>query len=154
MLKIDAEKLAKELMQEHMPLLITGGWTFGWHNSVRAFGTCHYGNKTISLSQSLVAMNDAERVKRTVLHEIAHAIAGKKAGHGRTWQRICRELGGDCIRNWSDENTNPVPPKYIGTCPAGHTSRRYRKPRALQSCGKCCPTFNRDHLIKWKAVVA
>lgn len=154
MLKPDAKRLTETLMQKHMPEMVADGWKFSWHNSVRTFGRCHYGFKEISLSTQLVAMNDAERVERTVLHEIAHALAGKKAGHGYKWRAICVRLGGDGIRNWSDENTNPVPPKYIGTCPAGHTSRRYRKPRSIQSCGKCSPVFSREHLIKWRAVVA
>lgn len=154
MLKTDAKKLTERLMQQHMPELVADGWRFNWHKSVRSFGTCHYGFKEISLSEQLVQMNDDERVTRTVLHEIAHALAGKKAGHGYKWRAICVRLGGDGQRNWSDENTNPVPPKYIGTCPAGHTSRRYRKPRSVHSCGKCSPVFSREHLITWRAVVA
>ena len=153
MLKTDAKRLTEQLMQQHMPDMLADGWKFGWHKSVRTFGRCHYGFKEITLSEQLVQMNDAERVERTVLHEIAHAIAGKKAGHGSKWRAVCIKLGGNGIRCWSDDDTNPVPPKYIGTCPAGHKSRRYRKPRGQQSCGKCCPTFNRDHLIKWAAVV-
>lgn len=154
MLKADAKQLTEKLMQQHMPELVADGWKFNWHKSVRSFGTCHYGFKEISLSEQLVQMNDEERVTRTVLHEIAHALAGKKAGHGYKWRAICVRLGGDGQRNWSDENTNPVPPKYLGTCPAGHVSRRYRKPRSVHSCGKCSPVFSREHLITWRAVVA
>jgi predicted SprT family Zn-dependent metalloprotease len=29
----------------------------------------------------------------TVLHEIAHILAGPEAGHGRLWKRIAREIG-------------------------------------------------------------
>lgn len=155
MLKTDAAKIAKELMQQHMPDMVNKqGWGFGWHNSVHKFGVCHFGNRTITLSTQLVGMNDAERVKRTVLHEIAHALAGRKAKHGKKWQAICVQLGGDGQTYWSEENTTRVPPKYIGTCPAGHVSYAYRKRRTASSCGKCSPVFNRDHLITYRANIA
>lgn len=36
------------------------------------------------------------RIRNELLmkHEIAHLIAGKEAGHGDEWKRICLELGG------------------------------------------------------------
>ena len=155
MLKIDAEKLAKELMQEHMPELVNQkGWGFGWHNSVHKFGVCRYGKRTITLSTQLVGMNDAERVKRTVLHEIAHALAGSKAKHGKKWQAICIKLGGDGQTYWSDENTTRVPPKYIGTCPNGHQSYAYRQRRTKSSCGKCSNVYDPKYLITYRPNIA
>jgi len=34
-----------------------------------------------------------EQVRDTILHEIAHAIAGHKAGHGWQWKAECRRIG-------------------------------------------------------------
>jgi predicted SprT family Zn-dependent metalloprotease len=41
-----------------------------------------------------VFANDA-KFKNTVLHEIAHAIAGPEAGHGSQWKRIAHQIGYD-----------------------------------------------------------
>lgn len=35
----------------------------------------------------------ADAVRDTLLHELAHALAGVRDGHGRTWRRACRALG-------------------------------------------------------------
>ena len=34
-----------------------------------------------------------EQIRDTVLHEIAHAIAGREAGHGPLWKVTARRIG-------------------------------------------------------------
>jgi hypothetical protein len=51
-------------------------------SAVRRFGTCRYSRKLITLSRQLIELNDQARVLDTILHEIAHALAGPKTGHG------------------------------------------------------------------------
>lgn len=34
-----------------------------------------------------------EQLEDTILHEVAHAIAGSRAGHGPAWKSVCREIG-------------------------------------------------------------
>ncbi len=45
----------------------------------------------ISRARALDGRN--EQVRDTVLHEIAHAIAGPEAGHGPLWKATARRIG-------------------------------------------------------------
>lgn len=38
---------------------------------------------------------NAEEVRETILHEIAHLLAPRGAGHGATWRHVVREIGGN-----------------------------------------------------------
>ena len=69
-----AEKLAISLMDRHG--LLDKGWHFKYDNAVKRFGVCMFRPKVIGLSSKLTLLNDREKVKDTILHEIAHAIAG------------------------------------------------------------------------------
>ena len=70
------------------------GWTIEWFNRKSQFGLCNYTRKTIFLSTYLFGkLEDKRDMVDTVLHEIAHIIAGHKEGHGTTWQAICLEIG-------------------------------------------------------------
>lgn len=73
------------------------GWGFKVDNSVSRAGCCHFSKRLISLSKHLVtdekhAMADVENI---TLHEIAHALAGPLAGHGREWKAIAVRIGCD-----------------------------------------------------------
>lgn len=87
----DAEDFAEWFMIKHG--LIEQGWTFRWNNRKRAYGTCFYFTKRIELSRFLFEAVDDDHVQDTILHEIAHALAGHTAGHGPKWKAIARELG-------------------------------------------------------------
>lgn len=75
------------------------GWSFGWDRAVRRLGCCRYDRRLITLSRHYVAVyleRDAEMIRRTILHEVAHALAMVQhgaTGHGRVWQHYCRLLG-------------------------------------------------------------
>ena len=75
------------------------GWSFGWDRAVRRLGCCSYAKKCITLSRHYVAMyleRDPDMVRRTILHELAHALAmthHRARGHGRVWQYYCAALG-------------------------------------------------------------
>ncbi len=75
------------------------GWSYTTDRATRRLGCCRPGQKRISLSRHFVAYylgRDAELVRRTVLHELAHALAWERhrsRGHGRVWRRYCAELG-------------------------------------------------------------
>lgn len=91
-----------------MPLMNEHGlddWVFKLDNSIARAGCCNFTTKTISLSKHLVrdakhAMGD---VRNTVLHEIAHALAGHGAAHGREWKVIALRIGCDGSRCHSME---------------------------------------------------
>ena len=117
----DARNLATTLMMEHG--LQAQGWTFKFDNAKRRFGECRHGHKTLSLSQSLVILNDEARVGATMLHEIAHALVGPRHGHDAVWKRKAIELGDDGERYYDTATVKPSAPLRV-VCPGGHSLAR------------------------------
>jgi predicted SprT family Zn-dependent metalloprotease len=122
-----AQTLAVTLMKKHK--LIDKGWTFKYDNAVKRFGVCMYRSKVIGLSRKLVLLNDKDKVVDTILHEIAHAIAGHKAGHGIEWKRVCERIGAKPERCYSSEDTNVVELKYYAKC--GGCGNEYQRARLV-----------------------
>lgn len=85
----EAEKLATDLIKKHLG----NTWSFRWNRRKKAFGLCHYGHNTIELSRILTETETDHAIRQTILHEIAHAIAGYRAGHGPEWKAVARRLG-------------------------------------------------------------
>lgn len=134
----EARRIAQEVMTEHG--LIADGWTFKWDNAVKRFGQCDYRNRTISLSKPLTQINPHSEVLDTLLHEIAHALAGHKAGHGSQWRAVARRIGCDAKRTHSAA----IPElRYYMECPmCHHKSPRARKTKTRKACGKCCRKYS------------
>lgn len=65
----------------------------GIFTSKTAMGCCSYANQTIWVSEALVSHGNWDVIEDTVRHEIAHAIAGSRAGHGSIWKMWARKLG-------------------------------------------------------------
>jgi predicted SprT family Zn-dependent metalloprotease len=145
--------LANDLMREHG--LAQKGWYFNFDRSVRRFGACHYNQRKITLSEKLTAINDESHVRNTLLHEIAHALAGHKAGHGPQWVATAKMLGCDGQRLYDGNVVTTVSRKYTGTCPnCGRQIQRHRRQQI--SCGQCCKRFNGgkftpEYLFTWTA---
>jgi SprT protein len=148
----EAELLANKLINQH---LSGTGFRFQWNKRRRAAGICSYRRKTVELSLPITLLASVEDVTDTILHEIAHALAGASAGHGPEWVRIARSIGCNGNRCY-DEHTKPstvaaykVIAKYKGVCPNGHESFKNRMPKKQHSCGKCCRYFNPEFLITY-----
>ena len=104
-----AATLAESLMAHHG--LTETGWTFKMDRATARLGFCQYGPKIISMGAVYVESADEAAVRDTVLHEIAHALAGAfvltptgaivrnrqghatKIGHGWQWKIQAREIG-------------------------------------------------------------
>jgi predicted SprT family Zn-dependent metalloprotease len=116
------------------------GWQFGFDNAVRRAGQCSFTTKKITLSRKLLAARTREASELTVVHEIAHALCGKSAGHGPVWQKKFKELGGNGKRCYDSQSVvKPIPFRYIATCSScGHEYKHHRLPQQA-SCGKCNP---------------
>lgn len=140
----EARQLARRLMDRHG--LAT--WDFGFDRAVRRAGRCHFDERRITLSAALVELWPTDEVEQTILHEIAHALAGPAAKHGRKWQDIARKIGVDNPRATYRARAE-VPPRWVGYCPAGHAHYRYRRPRTAASCCRCNPTYSERFLITW-----
>lgn len=68
-------------------------WTLRFNGARKKLGECRPRQKLILISR-VHALNEAPgQVTDTILHEIAHALAGPKAGHGPAWKKIARRLG-------------------------------------------------------------
>ena len=82
------EQLANALLARHLP-----GWQFAFNRQRRTLGLCRYREKRIELSRPHAEAGDMTQARETLLHEIAHALAGPGTGHGPRWQRCMQDLG-------------------------------------------------------------
>lgn len=123
-------------------------WSFGFDHATRRAGLCNYTDKRITVSRHLAERFDDDEIHQTLLHEVAHALAGPGTGHGPEWRAIARDLGYVGGRTHSgpiaDERA-----RWSGRCPAGHEHVRFRRPASPVSCGTCSRRFDRRHLIAW-----
>ena len=123
-------------------------WSFGFDNAKRRAGLCDYTRKRITVSRYLAARYDDETNHQTLLHEVAHAIAGPAAGHGRAWKAKARELGYVGGTTHRGETATELAP-WVGVCPAGHVAYRHRRTTRPTSCARCAPRFDERYLITW-----
>ena len=139
-----ARALARRLMDEHD----LTHWSLAFDRARRRAGVCRYQRREISLSRPLTLIHDEEQVRDTILHEIAHALTGPRAGHGPRWRAVARELGASPLR-CLPEDAATIPGAWIGTCPAGHRVDRHRRPTRVLSCRRCSSRFDPDALLTW-----
>jgi predicted SprT family Zn-dependent metalloprotease len=123
---------ATKLMREHG----LSGWRLEFDRSVKRFGQMRERQQVISLSAKLVGLNPWPRVRQTVIHEIAHALAGASAGHGAIWKRIARELGHSGSTYYSLADTVQPPMPWQASCGC-NTFKRARRPRGIYACRIC-----------------
>ena len=122
-------------------------WRFEFDGAVRRFGQCNHRDKVISLSRRLVVLNGEEQVRETILHEVAHALAGPKAHHNLRWKTIARSIGAMDERCYSDQTVTQPPARYHVQC-CGIIYKRWRRPHPKSRY--CCPRC-RSRVI-WKPV--
>lgn len=123
-------------------------WTFAFDHARTRAGLCNYTKKRISVSRHIALLSEDDDIHQVLLHEVAHAIAGQRAGHGPKWRAVAAELGYVGGRT----HDGPVPHElapWVGTCPNGHVSYRYRKPTRPNSCGVCSRRFDPAFRIEW-----
>jgi hypothetical protein len=133
----DAVSLARTLMNEHG----LGHIPFKAHHSKRSFGTTRFIGrrqifsrqweswevKGILLSRPLTEVNSEVQVRDTILHEIAHAIAGP-VGHAWEWRQVDRQLGAN-PEAVCGKGVVQVRGPYQAQCTCGHVHSMYRMPK-------------------------
>jgi len=124
-------------------------WSFAFDNAKRRAGQCDFTRKRITVSRYLAARYEDDDNHQTLLHEVAHALAGPDAGHGARWKRIARDLGYVGGVTHHGETATELAP-WIGTCPAGHIAYRHRAPTRATSCVACAPRFDDRYLFDWR----
>jgi predicted SprT family Zn-dependent metalloprotease len=133
---IEVHKLANQLLREHG--LYEQGWDFKLLNSKRQVGNCNHITKEIGFSIHFIHRTGMDEIKDTLLHEIAHALAGPREGHGRVWKDWCIAVGAKPERLAGEETVSTAKPNYILECPScGRRWQRYRLKRGIY--GAKCP---------------
>ncbi|MBM2621863.1 SprT-like domain-containing protein [Actinoplanes sp. LDG1-06] len=124
------------------------GWTLRFDNAKTRAGSCHSGRREITLSRPLMSLYAPEQVTETVLHEIAHALAGSRQGHNQKWRAIARRIGcsgSRCLPVDAPKVDGP----WVGTCTAGHRTTAHRRPVRVRSCPQCSPSFTLSARYTW-----
>ena len=124
-------------------------WSFAFDRATRRAGLCDFRHKRISVSRHLAERFDDDAIHQTLLHEVAHALAGPGTGHGPVWRQIARDLG------YVGGTTHDGPiaddrARWRGSCPNGHEFVRFRRPSREVSCGRCSRGFSRAAVITWR----
>jgi SprT protein len=125
-------------------------WSFRFDRATTRFGQCNHRTHSISVSRYLAEKASPHDVTQVLLHEIAHALAGPRSGHGPRWREVAERIGYTGGRTHTVEPALDQP-HWVGRCPGGHEIIRFRRPRKPVSCAQCDRTFNADHLIRWLA---
>jgi len=138
--------LSERKIAEHLDLQV---WSFKWDNAKRRAGLCNYRDKTISISSYHAQVHSIDETLQVVLHEIAHALCGKDAGHGKKWLATAKTIGYRAEKFTGKEIATEFAP-WLGVCPSGHEHYRYRKPTRQLACGLCDRGFSKANLIEWR----
>jgi predicted SprT family Zn-dependent metalloprotease len=140
----EARELADNLMTRHG----LADWALTFDDAKTRAGICRLDAREIGLSRPLIRLYSAEQVAETVLHEIAHALAGPGHGHDRVWRTIAVRIGCSGTR-CVPEDVPRVEGAWEGVCPAGHRTTVHRRPVRVRSCSRCSPSFDRSALFSW-----
>jgi hypothetical protein len=124
-------------------------WSFGFDNAKKRAGLCDYTLRRITVSRYLASRYEDDEIHQVLLHEVAHALAGARAGHGPAWRAAAGSLGYVGRRTHDGEIADELAP-WVGVCPSGHVHYRYRRPARALSCGVCGRSFDRANLIDWR----
>lgn len=123
-------RLAQRLIQQHH----LEQWSFQFDHGTRRAGCCHYDQQVISMSYEFARHASEEDIRETILHEIAHALAGKSHNHDAMWRAKAREIG--CSGNRCHDIQFMLP-RYIVTC-ENHcwvaTAERRQRNRVCKHC--------------------
>lgn len=140
----DAFAYAEHLLDYHGLV----GWTVEFDGAKRRAGVCKFRERVIGLSAPLTALHDEAEVRDTILHEIAHALAGPDHGHDAVWRAIAVRIGSSGERCLSADAPQVDAP-WLGVCPSGHTVSRHRRPERVTACGQCSRRFDLAHVLTW-----
>lgn len=138
--------LAERKMAEHIDL---ENWQFGFDSAKRRAGLCNYTNKTITISRYLADIHTIDESMQVVLHEVAHAMCGKREGHNKKWLTTAKAIGYRAERFTGTEIAEETA-TWVGACKNGHKHYRYRQPSRPLACGLCGRGFSRANLIVWQ----
>jgi predicted SprT family Zn-dependent metalloprotease len=124
---MEARTLARQLMNQYG----LQRWTFRIDNCRSRFGHCSWRHNRISLSGPLTYLNDLDKVRDTILHEIAHALT-PYAYHNQTWRIKAQQIGANPTACYDTANVKTPTAPWHAICPKCHKDiKRYRMSRRL-----------------------
>lgn len=85
----DVAVQARDLMDRHG----LDEWSLRFSAATGKLGECRSQQKLILISRRHAVHDPRELITDTILHEIAHALAGAEARHGPSWKAIARRIG-------------------------------------------------------------
>lgn len=124
---LDVARLANSLLAQHS----LDGWKFRYDRAKKRAGCCKYRPKTITLSYHYVTLNahKPDDIRDTLLHEIAHALAGPGTHHGPIWKMWCRKIGARPVRCYDVKDVTMPKGKYVAACPkCTRVYHKHKKP--------------------------
>lgn len=139
------ELIAVRLMAKHG---VADDWVFVFDSAKQRAGLCNYTDRQISLSRYIVQHHSLDQSVQVILHEIAHALAGKSAGHGPNWKAKAQSIGYRGEKFTGKEIAEQTA-RWVGECKNGHRHYRFKSPRVQLACGYCGKGFNPKYLISW-----
>ena len=142
---IDGLTLARRLLNDHR----LSDWTVRLDHARQRCGSCHFHTREITLSRHFVEMNDEHEITATVLHEIAHALAGPGSGHGPAWRRVAKRIGAP-VQATNDTARMPSPPWGLRCVQCTRiVARRHRRALNLDYV-RCRYCGERDGELVWE----
>ena len=122
----------REFANEQLQKWGLADWNFEFNRRKNALGLCNFKSKTVYVSQYFTS--DLDKVRDTVLHEVAHALAFVRYGHKRhgwQWVICCRQVGANpvpCHDITDMEHTRPEESWRTVCCNCGKvTGKSYRR---------------------------
>ena len=114
----------KVLSQFQEQGVLNSGWHVEFDLAPKRAGQCLYKEQRIQLSVGHCLKADPAEVRNTVLHEVAHALAGPGHHHDEYWKKIAREIGCTAERCTTVKHSAG---RWIGRCGCG--GRTYERQR-------------------------
>lgn len=145
---VQAECMANKIVRQYAP-----GWTVTWGTARSQFGLCMYEPRRIHLSRPLTQLNTQATFEWVVLHEVAHVLAGPKAGHGRLFKVHTLSLGivGDrCWTKGGNTDVVQIEGQYRGECElgCGFSTTMHKMSYSAYTRG-ICPTCSNRRTRLW-----
>ena len=127
-------------------------WTVRPCRALGYAGITYGSRREIHLSVPHLDAMDENEVRNTVLHEVAHALAGDAEGHGPRWRKIALALGsdGEEVYDLREEVAEQVlaSSRYHATCEhCGATHYRARRTRSMGNLA--CAETPQCSTLRW-----
>ncbi|MFL5331648.1 MAG: SprT-like domain-containing protein [Geminicoccaceae bacterium] len=126
----DVAARAQALLERHG----LDDWSFAFDRAKRRGGACHFVRRQITVAAGFAATADEAEIEDTLLHEIAHALVGRRHHHDPVWQAKAREIGCSARRCHSVSFSEPT---LIARCANGCFAVGRHRSRRNMRCRRC-----------------